>query len=412
MPSGPKKRKAARRKKLLEENNNNNKNNNNVSQLSTSDSAVNSQYHGKEDLKHGGHKEIDVGEVGSAASQDHQFNGREGTGKKQLEISHSESSVDKSKSNALKKGSNEAKKVAIEGGDTVEGESMSHNSNVERVEPLRLPHEGGCLRRRSSSNSKPAMSEDTIQVATSASDIDIVALHSIGSSEKENEKRELDIMDEKTRDNKAVATSDTKISVALKDDDKLDLSYDAPAVDVSVHADDINSFPGDKNKSNSLKKGSNEANKVAIEKEGSMSHNSNIERVEPSRFPHEGGLRRRSSSSSKPAMSEDIVQVATSSSDIDTVTLHSIGSSDKENEKRILDALATSNAKPFVAVKDNDKLELSYNAPAVDAGVHADDMKSSPPDHQTPVALVPRPAQTTSWKSCCGLFEVFAGSNK
>ncbi|XP_019247639.1 PREDICTED: uncharacterized protein LOC109227086 [Nicotiana attenuata] len=124
-------------------------------------------------------------------------------------------------------------------------------------------------------------------------------------------------------------------------------------------------------------------------------------------------------------------------------TLHSIESSAKENEERDLgvmdektrvsdvlvdtglekmdneanatlhdDAVATSDAKPSAALRNEEKLELSSDTHAVHASVRADEMKGSPHDDQTPVALVPRPVQTTSWKSCCGLFEVFAGSNK
>ncbi|XP_015070311.1 uncharacterized protein LOC107014765 isoform X2 [Solanum pennellii] len=249
---------------------------------------------GKENLKHGDEKETDGGDVSYSASQDHQFNGNEGTREKQLEIPHSESSIDNNKSNALEKRSNEVNKVAmVEGGIVqverelkLEDESMRNNINIERVEPAKFPREGG-LRKRSSSSSKPSMSEDIVQVATTASDIDNEAF---GSSEKENEKRELGVMDEKTR----------TLNV--------------------------------------------------VEKTGL--------------------------------------------------------------EKRDYEAVATSNAKPFKAVKDDDKLEISYNVPVVDAGVRANNMEGSTHEHQPLVALDPRPVQTTSWKSCCGLFEVFAGSNK
>ncbi|XP_049361241.1 uncharacterized protein LOC125825992 [Solanum verrucosum] len=295
MPSGSKKRKSSKKKKKLGANNNNDNNNNNNPQVSSFAIAVNSQSHGKEDLKHGGKKETDGGDVSYSASQDHQFNDKEGTREKQLEIPHSESSIDNNKSNALEKGSNEVNKVAmVEGSGIVqverelklEGESMRNNIDIERVEPVRFPHEGG-LRRRSSSSSKPAMSDDIVQVATSASDIDNVAF---GSSEKENEKRELGVIDEKTR------TSDVVVDTGL--------------------------------------------------------------------------------------------------------------------QKRDYEAVATSNAKPSKAVKDDDKLEIPYDVPAVDAGVRANNMEGSPHEHQPLVALDPRPVQTTSWKSCCGLFEVLAGSNK
>ncbi|XP_010317415.2 uncharacterized protein [Solanum lycopersicum] len=292
MPSGSKKRKSSKKKKKLGGNNNNN--NNNVLQVSSSPIAVNSHSHGEEDLKHGGNKETDGGDVSYLASQDHQFNDKEGTREKQLEIPHSESSIDNNKSNALEKRSNEVNKVAmVEGGIIqverelkLEDESMRNNINIERVEPAKFPREGG-LRRRSSSSGKPSMSEDIVQAATSASDIDNEAF---GSSEKENEKRELGVMDEKTR--------------------KLNVVADT-------------------------------------------------------------GL-----------------------------------------EKRDYKAVATSNAKPFKAVKDDDKLEISYNVPVVDASVRANNMEGSTHEHQPLVALDRRPVQTTSWKSCCGLFEVFAGSNK
>ncbi|XP_060189559.1 uncharacterized protein LOC132618540 [Lycium barbarum] len=278
MPSGAKKRKAAKKKKKLGGNNN--------AQSSKSATVTNSHSHGEEDLRPGDNKETDGGEVSHLASQDHQ-----------LEISHSKSSIDENKSNAVKNGDKKAKLVAkgdggsiqVERESKLEGESTSHNNNIEHAGPVRFPHEGG-LRRRSSSSSKPAMSEDIVQVATSASDIDALTLHPIGSSKQENEKRKLGVMDEKTR------ASDVFVSTGLK--------------------------------------------------------------------------------------------------------------------KRDGEAVATSDAKPSVDLKDDDKLELSYDAPTVDASVHGGDINGSPHDHQPPIALGPRPAQTTSWKSCCGLFELFAGSNK
>ncbi|XP_009614362.1 uncharacterized protein [Nicotiana tomentosiformis] len=142
----------------------------------------------------------------------------------------------------------------------------------------------------------------------------------------------------------------------------------------------------------------------------------------------------------KASLSEDAIQVATGSSNTDNVTSHTVEPAMKENlgfvdgkatvsevllelEKRIDEARETlhdgavsaSDAKTSAVKEDEDKLELSYNAPTVDVTVHPDNVKDTPTrecyEHQ-PVALAPRPVQTTSWKSCCGLFEVFAGSNK
>ncbi|OIS97895.1 PREDICTED: uncharacterized protein LOC109233235 [Nicotiana attenuata] len=142
----------------------------------------------------------------------------------------------------------------------------------------------------------------------------------------------------------------------------------------------------------------------------------------------------------KASLSEDAIQVTTGSSNTDNVTTsHTVEPAMKGNlgfvdgkatvsevllelEKRIDEAsetlhdgaVAASDAKAFAVKEDEDKLELSYNAPTVDVTVHPDNVKDTPTrecyEHQ-PVALAPRPVQTTSWKSCCGLFEVFAGSN-
>lgn len=91
-------------------------------------------------------------------------------------------------------------------------------------------------------------------------------LHSVESSGKENEERDLGVMDEKTRvsevlvdtglekmDNEvnatlhddAVATSDAKPSAALRNEEKLELSSDTHAVHASVRADEMKGSPLD-----------------------------------------------------------------------------------------------------------------------------------------------------------------------
>ncbi|CAL5409131.1 unnamed protein product [Camellia sinensis] len=65
---------------------------------------------------------------------------------------------------------------------------------------------------------------------------------------------------------------------------------------------------------------------------------------------------------------------------------------------------------------DEDKLFPSSSVPAVDNSNGPDLIKDSviteASDSQPLVALAPRPVQTPFWKSCCGLLEVFAGSNR
>ncbi|KAL8507240.1 hypothetical protein ACS0TY_017962 [Phlomoides rotata] len=64
-----------------------------------------------------------------------------------------------------------------------------------------------------------------------------------------------------------------------------------------------------------------------------------------------------------------------------------------------------------IAQENNDQLNLSYNEPAAAADNGRDAEKDS---GVTEPLLVPAPhaEQTTSWKSCCGLFELFSGSGR
>ncbi|GAA0184204.1 hypothetical protein LIER_31492 [Lithospermum erythrorhizon] len=54
--------------------------------------------------------------------------------------------------------------------------------------------------------------------------------------------------------------------------------------------------------------------------------------------------------------------------------------------------------------KNEEKLTLSYNPPRVDTTEDA--------EHSQGVASAIRPDQSTSWKSCCGLFEAFTGTSR
>ncbi|VFQ58821.1 unnamed protein product [Cuscuta campestris] len=65
--------------------------------------------------------------------------------------------------------------------------------------------------------------------------------------------------------------------------------------------------------------------------------------------------------------------------------------------------------------EEGDTLTLSYSAPKIEASVEADPLtdsklsESADSQHQNGLAI--RPVQT-SWKGCCGLFELFKGSNR
>ncbi|KAL7212641.1 hypothetical protein ACSBR2_015343 [Camellia fascicularis] len=89
---------------------------------------------------------------------------------------------------------------------------------------------------------------------------------------------------------------------------------------------------------------------------------------------------------------------------------------DKVTLTAVESSAVSSVATAFSARVDEDKLFPSSSVPAVDNSNGADLIKDSviteASDSQPLVASAPRPVQTPFWKSCCGLLEVFAGSNR
>ncbi|KAM3284767.1 hypothetical protein P3S67_023566 [Capsicum chacoense] len=78
-------------------------------------------------------------------------------------------------------------------------------------------------------------------------------------------------------------------------------------------------------------------------------------------------------------------------------------------------SLENTDAKASATLENEEKIEVPHSAPKIDASVCADNVKESPARecHDRQVTALPsRPVQTTSWKNCCGLFELFAGSNR
>ncbi|VFQ97083.1 unnamed protein product [Cuscuta campestris] len=88
------------------------------------------------------------------------------------------------------------------------------------------------------------------------------------------------------------------------------------------------------------------------------------------------------------------------------------------NEARISepeDSSRISEPEDSATQEEGDTLTLSYSAPKIEASVEADPLtdsklsESADSQHQNGLAI--RPVQT-SWKGCCGLFELFKGSNR
>ncbi|CAA3016735.1 uncharacterized protein LOC111372729 [Olea europaea var. sylvestris] len=85
---------------------------------------------------------------------------------------------------------------------------------------------------------------------------------------------------------------------------------------------------------------------------------------------------------------------------------------DVPTDRLIEIAAATSNAKECGIQENDDKLTPSYTAPKVDPSKEVEREK----DNKFPEVLAApgptHPVQTTSWKSCCGLFEALTGSGR
>ncbi|KAL0305548.1 UNVERIFIED_CONTAM: hypothetical protein Sradi_5972100 [Sesamum radiatum] len=80
----------------------------------------------------------------------------------------------------------------------------------------------------------------------------------------------------------------------------------------------------------------------------------------------------------------------------------------ERKEEAIVQTTATiSDPKECVAQEADDRLTLPYNAPNADNGA---EHKKDSGVTQPLLVPSPHPVDRTSWKSCCGLFEVFSGS--
>ncbi|XP_070024472.1 uncharacterized protein [Nicotiana sylvestris] len=226
MPSGAKKRKAAKKKKELQ-------------------AKDPSNSHG-EDLKHDGSESLNI-------NIEHVESGKEPSEKGSRRSSSSSSS-----SNCCSSSSSDEKPAVVDKNFLVdnappvelvkEPDSFANDQVVEN-----LP--GADARK---SIVETASLSDTIQVTTGSSNTDNVKSHTAEPAMKENlgfvdgkatvsevllelEKR-IDEASETLHDG-AIAASDAKVSTFKEDEEKLELSYNAPTVDATVHPDNVKETP-------------------------------------------------------------------------------------------------------------------------------------------------------------------------
>ncbi|XP_019169235.1 PREDICTED: suppressor protein SRP40 [Ipomoea nil] len=118
----------------------------------------------------------------------------------------------------------------------------------------------------------------------------------------------------------------------------------------------------------------------------------------------------------KTAISEEMIQV-----EDNAMTSYAIQSDLMKNEEKKLgvdDESASISEVRVGATQENGVKQPTpaYDTPEVDVSTGADPIKYSEipecSDSQPPVGSVLQPVQTTSWKGCCGLFELFTGSSR
>ncbi|KAJ8545363.1 hypothetical protein K7X08_017946 [Anisodus acutangulus] len=360
MPAGAKKRKAAKKKKQLQA----------TEPPSRTDSFL-ARSHGEEDLKRDD-KESDS-ESGSPASQDNQNNqnqfieGEVENGDKQLDVSH-DRSIDENESNGVKHEGEEVEIVGNEDGGfvqverelKVDGESESQKINVEHV---------GGLRRSSSSSSSSSSSVEKRDVADKNNIVvdDTPPIELVKENESLPDKNSIVVDDapsvELVKDNESLPDTQVADSVvgtiSTSDLDKAAISEDV--VQLTTSASDADNVTASTVEPAVKEKG--EENLCVVNEKGTAS-----DTVAENWEENLGAI------VDKATISEVLVETGSEKRD-EAATAVSNGN-----------ALENTDAKASATLENEEKIEAPHNAPKIDAGVRADNVKESPAlechDHQ------------------------------
>lgn len=397
MPSGAKKRKAAKKKKQV--------------QAIEPPSRSTGSFPGEEDLKRDD-KESDS-EGSSPASQDYQNHQNQFTegevedGEKQLDDSH-DRSVEENEFNGVK---HEGKEVEIVGNEEgglvqverelkVECESESQKISVENAETMIESNRGG-LQRSSSSSSSSVEKYDVADKNDVVVD-DAPTVELVKDIESLLDKNSIVVDDapavELVKDNESLPdeqVADILVETTSACDlDKAAISEDI--VQVTTSASDADNVIASAVEPVVKEKG--EENLCVVDEKDTAS-----DTVVENWKENLGAI------VDKATISEVLMETVSEKRD-ETATAASCDASAISSGN----TLENTDAKASAILENEEKIEAPHSIPKIDASVSAD-VKESPArechDHQL-TALPSRPVQTTSWKSCCGLFELFAGSNR
>ncbi|KAH6826196.1 hypothetical protein C2S53_001633 [Perilla frutescens var. hirtella] len=375
MPSGAKKRKAAKKKKGTQPNSNN-----------PNSSPAHSQ--------RGGDVHSDVGEASSTASQDHPSHHDLLTEGEEEKIENRENVSNPPPVEGVQiEGEDEhgivEERIAVpvEREFKVEDEFNRKNGRFEHDETERKSYDGGSSGSSSSSSSSDDESHDVKNIKNSQAVVDTapVSVKVDHSLHGEN----IEAVSTTTIGEASDAVVDSVPPVAS---DKVSLLNESVEVDtVSPANSSAAPYVAESvYKENGEKKGSVEEEVGVLE-----SFKDAASQLE------EGGV----TESFKDAASQ-LEEVGISESFKDAVS-----QLEEATIPSVKNNAATSNPKTCLAEETDDRLSLSYNAPTPTYDNGADAEKDS---GVTEPLLVPppHPVQTTSWKGCCGLFELFAGSDR
>nr|GME16373.1 suppressor protein SRP40 [Ipomoea batatas] len=354
MPSGAKKRKAAKKKKESEVKG--------ASQLPNSTSLSVPLTHGEEDLKHHDDKDSDGGELCSPASQDNRSQDQFVEGDEEEGDKREESLLDQS-SGVTSEGEQMEKKVVVEEESVIHverelkglDEPRDKDINVECIESSRGSHEGGSSKSSSSSSSSSddesdAAVKNKITVANSPTGV-VNELDSLSAAKVTDS-----ILENETCNSDVGAVTSIELDKTAISEETIQVE-DSAMTSYAIQSD--------------LMK--NEKKKLGIDGESAS-----ISEVRVGVGSQTNG--------------NEAVQT---SHDTATETLYGKDTATQEN-----------GVKPTPA----------YDTPKVDVSTGADPIKDSEipecSDSQPPVGSVLQPVQTTSFKGCCGLFELFSGSSR
>ncbi|KAK4440115.1 hypothetical protein Salat_0346400 [Sesamum alatum] len=316
-------------------------------------SSASANTHGDEDVKHQDDKGSDVGEVSSPASQDHHHHETLLTEGEEEEIEKGGDLSNPPSAGGLKTVSGPEHKVLesvvrVERGIKIEDELGHRDETVEHDESTRKSYDGGSSG-GSSSRSSSSSDDESHGIKNSQAAMDISSV--VDSS--------------KVADSLSAMSVDSIFSAPTKE------SLEKVAEKVSVSGEHLGV---DRNSPTNITVAPYVVESVAQENAGE----------------------KLSSVEDKVGTSMAFVYDAL-----------------ERKEEAIVRSVQTtatiSDPKECVPQENDDKLTLPYNAPSAPADNGAEHKKDS---GVTQPLLVPsaHPVDRTSWKSCCGLFEVFSGS--